>query len=1211
MNVRGTKSEVLGQISTNEDTKKQRLDYVNEYAIHSRTNHVNTENFNVNIMNNMSSNINHTDMNNTISSYMNPEYGSEKKMFAPTNVSNKNNPIQPTKVRTYRDNTSTIPRTQSHSINGSPMTPVKTSNHFQKSRQGTSNLLNSIPDDKMSYSSYYTNTRKNPGNLSLPESNDSFRTQPNSQIVEQSIELLKHFLNKDKEEEIDENEKNQLLLQFINKVKRFDEKSDIFQEEYKDSLNEYKKKLDVMNLKFLKLKNENVNLCNENSILKSQMKTLKLTIHKINQQNINIRARNTESVFDMMNSGPDETAHSVIGGEGRTNRKAISNHANYHSSYIMDSSRSGTQAKFPTERILKGEHSSIHCERNFAREQEGDLMNTGSLGNANYMKQLREDVKKEIRNEVIEEVRQELEDKYKKEIENLKQQQMIQQNNMKNVQGEMLLSLSSLETNKIKQELENQVNNIINKYKEELIENVKKVCINEEDNTAKDNNVNKTIQTINDKMKDCLLVYKDIVKIQEKRKTKEDNLLKENVLIKNQLQVLQENAKAVDNMMQNLNAEINENEIMDYGEQIPDVHMIEKEFFDILNQEVVEGGVEDEHRKNPLSSFVLNDEWKSKNNINTIDDMGIGTSSHLQNSENILTDSSILHANPEISNLQSWKLEDTHDKKEGSHNEMNEQEKHNYTDVNIGSDLHNYNINNTEDALNDLGYMNHSVEYHYRENSSNMENITNNNNMHNNIQNNIQEFAQQKTPSNMCVDEWNANETIEKKTNVNEESFISMHSEKEKNMNQTVKKNRRQNYMNKRGKKKSLNDNFTSEPELWKKNDNGAYDDSHTNFYEMISGINNQNNEMKDMENSSNAIYSSELNVMHSQGNINSHEPNTFHNFSSNFYNPERNKQGNNEKATVNLVNNFSYAYHPLIKRKSITSMQESREPTQLDFCKNEIKETNPTSAFGSQDMKQNKREDSFVKHRNLTNNCRNATTSEECSFMNEITDIGKKEIEHKNQMERFRNSNSSNIMNLIPPNPMLRNAQVFMHDSVNQGSGETGSIHYLNEVERSNTYDMSIFKRENYEDSSVINNSRKINQSGKNEWYRKVSDGSIDTLRNEKEKRSIEDPHMQQVSNNMSFTDEVQMITYKIDYIQGRNNLQLDDSSNNILPSYYNKNSNLRRVNSNVMNMNKNNTTDLFPNNKVKLNTRSEVHTNLSRSQRTKAKKNLEDLFS
>ncbi|KNC37880.1 hypothetical protein PFLG_02926 [Plasmodium falciparum RAJ116] len=313
-NIRSTKSEVIAKVKVDNKSNNNE-NYINEevesmrynnYNINSM-NHSNSNHMNNNVSNNINNNVNNN-MNQHVMNNQNINHNNSLNFIIDDNNINNHNDIDKRSEIYYSNKaydpqylynsnklSSNIKITRNHTSAHRMISPRRESiNLFSSKINRTSNIYRNY-DDKLSYASLYAsnNRKKNTlDKISIPESNDSFKTQTNSQIVEQSIELLKHLMNQDRRSisSVHESErKNKLMYKLIDNMKRYGDKNEPSHinnnnnnEEYNNSIDLYKKKIDMLNLKFLKLKNEYTHANNENIILKKQIKCMKDNYHILN-----------------------------------------------------------------------------------------------------------------------------------------------------------------------------------------------------------------------------------------------------------------------------------------------------------------------------------------------------------------------------------------------------------------------------------------------------------------------------------------------------------------------------------------------------------------------------------------------------------------------------------------------------------------------------------------------------------------------------------------------------------------------------------------------------------------------------------------------------------------------------------------------------------------------------------------------------------------
>ncbi|KJP85609.1 hypothetical protein AK88_04779 [Plasmodium fragile] len=500
-------------------------------------------------------------------------------------------------ARSTRNHTSThriySPRSQSINI-------------FAPKVNRTSNISRNF-DDRMSNISFYTNNKKKLNKTSILESNDSFKTQPNSQIVEQSLDLLKHLVHQENREQYlcahENDKKNKLILKLIDQAKRNDERVQGLQTECasNNSIDSYQKRMDMLHLKFMKLKYEYSHLNNENVILKKQIRNIKDSYHMINPKSATVSFPRGPIPEEALRSNDTGNASSI------SNMGVMGSMSNVNNEHRMIQQQGGRVVLNKTTSINTMQQPVIppfekkklvdcqvqtECtltspipdrpddnkmeDPQSAFNVSGNNLNSNLL-NDNYLSELRE----QIRNEVTQEITNKLEQKYKDEL--LMLRQTIENNKMQNENMAEEISIDNV-LNNTKHKLDEQINETINKYKNSLVDHFKEL-INAASEGRKsigqmhskgDGNVNGQANTdvdnvaslsINDKINECISLFESIIqkKINAK-KIKEKKEMDDSTSIISALNNINTDINDIDDMMDKLHATVGQTHFSDDAE---------------------------------------------------------------------------------------------------------------------------------------------------------------------------------------------------------------------------------------------------------------------------------------------------------------------------------------------------------------------------------------------------------------------------------------------------------------------------------------------------------------------------------------------------------------------------------------------------------------------------------------------------------------------
>ncbi|CAA9990831.1 conserved Plasmodium protein, unknown function [Plasmodium knowlesi strain H] len=483
-------------------------------------------------------------------------------------------------------------------------------NLFAPKVNRTSNISRNF-DDRLSYISFYTNNKKKLNKTSILEPHDNFKTQANSQIVEQSLDLLKHLVNQENREQYlsaqEKDKKNKLILKLIDQAKRNDERAHVSQTECasNNSIDNYQKRMDMLHLKFMKLKNEYSQLNNENVILKKQIRNIKDNYHMINSKSATVSfprgsieeeplrsndswhssnvGKNNSGNTDKIGNVNNEQRIKQQQGERVTLNKTISINnvqapviPSFQKKKLVDCqvqtecNLMSPIADKPDDTKVGGPHSNLKVS--------GNHLNSTFL-NDSYISKLRE----QIRNEVTQEITNKVEQKYKEELHMLRQTIENYKTKSSNVAEES--SIDNLLKN-TKHKLDEQVKETINKYKNNLFDHLKEL-INEASQGGKSTgqmncqgdeiateNVNIGVDNFsslpfNDKINECIKLFETITqkqisarKIKEKRRDNNSSII-------SALNDINTDINDIDNMIDNLHANISQDHFSDDAESRP------------------------------------------------------------------------------------------------------------------------------------------------------------------------------------------------------------------------------------------------------------------------------------------------------------------------------------------------------------------------------------------------------------------------------------------------------------------------------------------------------------------------------------------------------------------------------------------------------------------------------------------------------------------
>ncbi|SBS88232.1 conserved Plasmodium protein, unknown function [Plasmodium ovale curtisi] len=1228
-------------------------------------------------------------------------------------------------VRPTRNHTSThrISSPRAHSIN-----------LFAPKAARTSTISRNF-DDKLSYASFYTKEKKNLEKISTPDSNDSFKTQANSQIVEQSIELLKHLIHQENRERhlsIKENyKKNKLLFKLADEVMKYDDRQEYVPPEYNsnklyngnyqssnthstnlhsnsdNSLELYKKKMDMLNLKYLKLKNEFSHLNNENVVLKKHLKNMKDNYYDENPKSATVsfsRGIIKEKITlrnDSNNSIENEEKLKQNQMEDIKLNKQVSN--NSVSSHVYPFVR-----KTLVDNQVQTEYPMIHPSLNSTDHtisSEGvKLSNNENVKNLtangideNYIRRIRE----QIRKEVTQEITDKLEKKYKDELLKLRKGLTYDVSNANRMED---FSLDNL-FNNCQNELDEQIRDTINSYKNNLYNNFKEFLHiykgNEykpgEKYTNEQFDITKIqteiedpfyLHSMSEKINECLITFesmnnkkKDNIKEEDEKRINDNNSL---ITALNNINI---DINNIENMIYSVNANICQVKLLDDAVSFPG----EMNALSTLSSKCVQTDEEEEEEEEEGVRNLRNLENLEHIANNSVE--GVEECIQLKNSENVLdaNENSIEFGKlPPDDSIDIVMINPTKETShEAQYNEKCEKFSCSMTgenvNINIGGNLNSVMAIGINNGTQDEAQEGMRHEKGGEENSDRIHDMDRSfsqawldQNRHTSMQNENDSIditdhncsksgmEQKKTKSTSSLSSYYNGDGSSNKystelskkeclpSQIIDKSIGSKENEKEKK-----KSKWRSIFSSKKEKKKNLSDNFGNDAELWSKGENGAIcensqsrghdessnkDHASRNGEQYSSFINTSSNNMK--------IEKGELDVMTSCVN-NQDELENYNDSGDSFNNPIRgyhsnanisqekkresvqsNVYGNRQSEDLYIyntnavgdpsykdhgMNNYNYpkefesnghevngyykangnlghVYANQYNNNNVLDYGSSLDLNKRHNNRNDHISNSPYNANGNVDIYTNA--DMYTSGDINTSGDTNTNAYKEehgnigrtekipmnCSVYSYNTTPGNKENaysvdeEHKYEQEQFytKQKNSTNTMNF--------NEQNYPNDHL-------------------------LFKKRsdenNYGDEFAKIADTQQNRENEN-FFSFYNNG----INNEKVNNGVKCVNEINNQYNLFYNMNGQNEENNNFYVNEYNNHHFGDASEKFSQNCYSKTSNIKRVNSSAINVNKNHTTDLFQNNKIKLSTKSEVHYNSHKSQKNKAKKNLEDLF-
>ncbi|GAW83431.1 hypothetical protein, conserved [Plasmodium gonderi] len=456
-------------------------------------------------------------------------------------------------------------------------------------------------DDKLSQISFYTNKKKHMDRISILESNDSFKTQGNSPIVEQSLELLKHLVNQENREHYmsshETDNKNKLMLKLIDQTKKNEEKTNFLPTEYSSnkSYDNYQKRFEMLHFKFIRLKNDYSHLSNENVILKKQLRNIKDNYHMLNPKSATVSFPRGSIREDMLRSNDIGKSSDTTNINNEINMKqqqgegTMLNKGTNINKVIQSIDNLVAKTKLVDCEVQTDCTLASHTPNSLDHTTGGDgnsILNVNrnnlnsNVVDEEYLNRIRE----QIRNEVTLEITNKLEKKYKDELHLLRQgvanNNKIKQSDSENISIDKIF-------NKTRAKLDEEINKTINSYKNNIFVHFKELVnlskegsknsiemnYNEEGNTNKRTDIgvnNFSSLSYNEKINECMSLLEKVIKM--KKNIKKENVKKniDSSSLINVLNNINTDINDIDDMIYNLSANIARSHISDDGESYPE-----------------------------------------------------------------------------------------------------------------------------------------------------------------------------------------------------------------------------------------------------------------------------------------------------------------------------------------------------------------------------------------------------------------------------------------------------------------------------------------------------------------------------------------------------------------------------------------------------------------------------------------------------------------
>ncbi|SCM26158.1 conserved Plasmodium protein, unknown function [Plasmodium chabaudi chabaudi] len=1169
LNIRSTKSEVIRKPpDKNEINSSNAIGSVNNGS-NSNT-HLDNENGKYEIRN--STNGLYEDNNQSINGdidkkseiyYCNNNYDM-KYMYM-----NKMN----TSVASARNHTST------HSINSSRNPSI---NFYNPKVARTSNIPRNF-EDKLPYSPFYSNVPPNLESSSMYDPNESCKSQGNSQIVEQSIELLKHLIHQESRDRyysgIDNNTKNNILFKLADQVKKHDDKQEAMYPDYISnssnySMDMYKKKVDMLNLKFAKLKNEYASLNNENAVLKKQIRYIKDNYNTVGQKSLTsaiprglpkdpLKMNGHSNMYDYENKLNNNIPLNPI---GRSPSMYIPEKNEFYDNTTRPNGNvfcDGFKGKGP----LPSNYSSNNVNEHNINENQ--LNKIKDEIRKELRSQIRNEIINEVRSEIVQQVTNQMEKKYNEELNKLRAKcQKMELNNIhNNTQNNQLDTI----LNNCKNKLSDEINDTVDKYKSNIVNNFKESLKNmfneneyKEDDQNNNDNVdeNKQIQnentffnsvhSFNNKINECINIIEEVETLQKNMKTNQNKIINEKNLLFDALNNINSDINDIDNIIYNINANLSQDDVFNQEQLYPD----DLDLLKVLSTQSFDTDENDAEVSNELDYINT-----QESNHNVQDSEIKFVKSDEQNdyineisNNNNLNKKSELFLNDNISHIEINKppVENNIDMFNNLTNDnMNKEENsvfapNNYSD---GIPNENNNIYPGEYYKNDITIngMNGIPKENIIEGGTNGI-ITDVNSIGNNW-NNIPDEPEKPTDNNPYFNNENTiNNITNDTTNNNMSDDIK---QKDENVTSPVPekgkdkvKAKWKSFFSK--KKKNVSNNLDSNTELWTNNENGANNN--------ISNVDGQIDITDQVDNNNNIEYNDAQN---------------------------NNNDLNIVSDTITKENNGIEAYP--------NGEYNSYKNPFMDTSKNEQKISPPIQLNPQNDYNTN--QNNYVNETGMFNYGNNAYNNPN-QYANASPDmINMGNFSNTPNLNNHYNNSTNNSSNYGPN--YTDNNNIFQNDNYN--------VYNSNKLPTKASKTCSIYAYNvNY------NNNDNNNKSG----FSEMTDMHLNNTNQPNNINYGGEPNrpynMFYNMNNQHNENNNNPMGYFNGYNNQPGNIPPQQNNENT----YNNTMNIKRISTNVENKPRIHTTNIFQNNKMSLSTKSEVNYNSLKSQKNTGKKNLEDLF-
>ncbi|KEG04214.1 hypothetical protein YYE_01120 [Plasmodium vinckei vinckei] len=1109
---------------------------------------------------------NNYDMQYMYMNKMNTSVASSRNHTSTHSINPARNHTSTHSINSVRNHTST------HSINSARNPSI---NFYNPKAARTSNIPRNF-EDKLPYSPFYSNLPPNLESSSMYDPNESRKSQGNSQIVEQSIELLKHLIHQESRERhysgSDNNTKNNILFKLADQVKKNDDKQELMYPDYNSnssnySMDMYKKKVDMLNLKFAKLKNEYASLNNENSVLKKQIRYIKDNYNTVGQKSLTsaiprglpkdpLKMNEHSNMHDYENKLNNNIPLNPI---GRSPSMYIPEKNDFYDNTTRPNENAfcdGFKGKAP----LPSNYGSNNVNEHNINENQ--LNKIKDEIRKELRSQIRNEIINEVKSEIIQQVTNQMEKKYNEELNKLRAKcHSMELNNIhNNTQNNQLDTI----LNNCKNKLSDEINDTVDKYKSNVVNTFKeslKNAFNENEYKEDDQNNNdnadenkqikndntffNSVHSFNNKINECINIIDEVEKLQKNMKNNQNKIINEKNLLFDALNNINSDINDIDNIIYNINANISQDNIFNQEQLYPD----DLDFLKVLSTQSFDTDENDAEVSNELPYInaqesnhnVQGSEIKLVKSDEQNDYINeISNKNNLNKESELLLSDNVSHIEinkPPVENKIDMFNNLTKDK-------MNKEENSVFTPNNYSDGVTNENNNK------------YPGEYYKDDITINEMNTEENNvNSIGNNWNNISEEPEKPTDNNPYVNNENTTSNITNdttnnniSTNIsddikqNDENITSPVSEKGKDKT----KSKWKTFFSK--KKKNVSNNLdNNSTELWPNTENDPNNiiSNVDGKIDIIDQVDNNNNiEYNDDQNNNNNLNIVSDTITKENNGIEAYPNGEYNSYNTPFMDTSKNEQNIGPPVQLNPQNNYSTNQNNYINETGMFNYSNNayNNPNQY---------VNPNPDMINMG--------NFSNTPNLNDHYNNAT--------NNSSNYGPNYTDNTNL---FQNDNYNVYNNNKLPNKASKTCSIYAYN-VNYNNNNNDNNNKPGFSEMTNMH------------LNNTNQSNNINFGGEpNSPYMFYN---------------MNNQHNENNNNPMA-------------YFNGYNNqpVTIPPQQNNA--NIYNNTMDIKRMSTNVENKPRIHTTNIFQNNKMSLSTKSEVHYNSLKSQKNTGKKNLEDLF-